>query len=161
MCTFTRSSITQAELVRAAQVAEQLALPKEELSLSDGFVAVAKADLASLVPAGHKLGKPAHLFRTIDKAEEDALRARYSGTQADRQSSAAGAPPEPPAKAPSKKGGKPGGGGWDKQSGKEGGGGKKGVEGSSGNVDGAKKGGKAKEKSGNGKPGDGDEKAGG
>eukprot|EP00884_Botryococcus_braunii_P016798 jgi/Botrbrau1/3801/Bobra.0183s0033.1 len=89
------------------KVAEQLALPKEELVLSDAFVAAAKADLTSLLPAGHKLGKPAHLFRTIDKAEEDALRARYSGTQADRLAGAAGAPAGGPAPKAPKKGGKP------------------------------------------------------
>ena len=47
--------------------------------------------LRDLVPAGHAIGTPRLLFREIGKEEEEALRARFAGSQAERASAAAAA----------------------------------------------------------------------
>lgn len=51
--------------------------------------------LGDLVPAGHAIGVPALLFREIGREEAEALRARFTGTQADRASAAAAASSAP------------------------------------------------------------------
>jgi methionyl-tRNA synthetase len=72
------------------QVLEQLQWRAEDARLRESLVSKAGA-LETIVPVGHRIGTPAVLFRTIPKEEEDALRARFAGSQAERASAAAAA----------------------------------------------------------------------
>ncbi|CAL8471724.1 g11266 [Coccomyxa elongata] len=95
---------------------EQLNWAPENARLSDELIAKAAA-VHTIIPAGHRMGQPQVLFRTIPKEEEEALRARFAGSQADRASAAASASTSAPSKAqssasstPQAKGAKPSGG---------------------------------------------------
>ncbi|KAK9918584.1 hypothetical protein WJX75_005162 [Coccomyxa subellipsoidea] len=67
---------------------EQLNWAPEDARLNDELLAKAAA-VHTIVPEGHRMGQPQVLFRTIAKEEEETLRARFAGSQADRASAAA------------------------------------------------------------------------
>mmetsp|Transcript_302 Transcript_302/g.940 ORF Transcript_302/g.940 Transcript_302/m.940 type:complete len:1013 (-) Transcript_302:47-3085(-) len=74
------------------RIATQLGLDPDQLLMDDGFVQRCER-LHELLPVGHPLGagKPEPLFRGISDEEVEALRLRFSGSQADRKEAAAAA----------------------------------------------------------------------
>ncbi|TVU14947.1 hypothetical protein EJB05_38444 [Eragrostis curvula] len=72
------------------EVLRQLNMPTEDLSFSEEKGETAKAKSPwDFIPAGHKIGKPAPLFKELKDDEVDAHREKYAGSQAERSSKAA------------------------------------------------------------------------